>query len=276
MSTTKRQKKKTVQKQFQLPVYVLPAAGAVLLLLLILLLGNRTTGPAVTTAPPPATPEPNPYQAGDFLQEDGYLVSAVSNSIPGIDVSEHQQAVDWTQVKDAGFEFVMVRAGYRGYTEGELYEDSMFASHLAGARDAGLEVGVYFFSQAVTVAEAREEAAFVLQLLNKNQLDMPVVYDWEYVSGDARTANMDSRTLTDCAIAFCEAVEEAGYTPMVYFNANLAQNLLLLEELTDYGFWLAMYADQMEFPHRVDLWQYTQTGTVPGIEGNVDLNLYLP
>ena len=103
-----------------------------------------------------------------------------------------------------------------------------------------------------------------------------MVYDWEYVSTDARTAAMDRRTLTDCAIAFCEAIEDAGFDPMVYFNPDLARNMFLLEELTAYDFWLAMYDDQMDFPFRVDLWQYTHTGSVPGIEGDVDVNLYLP
>lgn len=274
MTTPKRKKKKS--KQSTLPPFLIPAAIALVLLVLILLIGNRTTEPALTTAPTEVTVEVNPYLPGDFVYENGYLSCSVADAALGIDVSEHQQAVDWDQVRNAGMEFVMIRAGYRGYTEGELYEDSMFRSHLAGAKDAGLKVGVYFFSQATTPEEAEEEAAFVLKLLKKTDLDLPVVYDWEYVSTDARTAAMDRRTLTDCAIAFCEAIEDAGFDPMVYFNPDLARNMFLLEELTAYDFWLAMYDDQMDFPFRVDLWQYTHTGSVPGIEGDVDVNLYLP
>jgi len=274
MATAKRKKKKN--KKLTLPAFLIPAAIALTLLVLILLLGNRTAPPAETTAPTDATLEPNPYLSGDFVMEDGILSCLVADAALGIDVSEHQHNVDWHAVKEAGVEFVMIRAGYRGYTEGALYEDSMFRQHLSGAKDAGLKVGVYFFSQATSVEEAEEEAAFLLKRIKHKQLEMPVVFDWEFVSNDARTALVDSRTLTDCAIAFCEAVRQAGYIPMVYFNPDLAQNMLLLEELSGYDFWLAMYTEEMDFPYRVDLWQYTQEGTLPGIEGNVDLNLYLP
>ena len=102
------------------------------------------------------------------------------------------------------------------------------------------------------------------------------VFNWEYVSDDVRTGIMNGRTLTDCAIAFCEAVEAKGYDAMVYFNQDQAKNMYRLEELTDYDFWLAMYSDQMDFPYRVEMWQYTEEGSVPGIEGNTDINLYLP
>ena len=274
MSTTKRKKKKG--KQLPLQAILLPALGVVLLLALILLLGDMTSTSAPATEPTLAPPEPNPYLAEDFEYDGDYLTCTAANSRLGIDVSEHQSTIDWEQVKDAGFQFAMIRVGYRGYTEGKLFPDTCFESHLAGAKDAGLDVGVYFFSQAVTAEEAREEAAFVLSALGREKLDLPIVFDWEYVSGDARTGTMDGRTLTDCAIAFCAAVEEQGHDAMIYFNQYQAENDYRLEELTDYGFWLAMYTDQMTFPYRVDLWQYTEEAAVPGIEGPVDVNLYLP
>ena len=105
---------------------------------------------------------------------------------------------------------------------------------------------------------------------------MPVVFDWEYVSEDARTGAMDRNTLTECAIAFCDAIAEAGYTPMVYFNPHIGDTLLDLEALVDYPWWLAMYSDRMDYPYAVAMWQYTHAGTVPGISGSVDINLYLP
>ena len=170
----------------------------------------------------------------------------------------------------------MVRVGYRGYTEGQLFVDSSFENHLEDAQKTGLDAGVYFFSQAVTPEEAEEEAEFVLEMLNGRSMELPVVFDWEYVSTDARTGVMDGGTLTDCAIAFCEKVEAKGYDAMVYFNQDLATNMYELEALAAYDFWLAMYSDQMNFPYRVKIWQYTDGGHVPGIEGETDINLYLP
>jgi GH25 family lysozyme M1 (1,4-beta-N-acetylmuramidase) len=274
MATKKRKKKKGSQVR---PAQILlPILGIVLLLALILLLGDFTASTAPETEPTLPALEANPYLAEDFEYDGAYLRCNVANARLGVDVSEHQSVIDWAQVKEAGFEFAMVRVGYRGYTEGKLFADSSFENHLKGAREAGLDVGVYFFSQALTPKEAKEEAAFVLKALKRKQLDLPVVFDWEYVSDDVRTGIMNGRTLTDCAIAFCEAVEAKGYDAMVYFNQDQAKNMYRLEELTDYDFWLAMYSDQMDFPYRVEMWQYTEEGSVPGIEGNTDINLYLP
>lgn len=274
MSTSKHKKKKGTDLQF--PPFLLPTIGAALLLAIILLLGNLSPSIAPETEPPLAPPEANPYQAADFKYENGYLTCTAADSRLGIDVSEHQPVVDWEQVRAAGVEFVMIRAGYRGYTEGDLFQDSCFESHLAGAKAAGLDVGVYFFSQAITVEEAEEEAKFVLSILGREKLEMGVVFDWEYVSANVRTGAVDGRTVTNCALAFCKIVEKKGYDPIVYFNQDQADNVYLLEELTNYNFWLAMYSDEMIFPYRVDMWQYTEEGTVPGIDGNVDVNLYLP
>lgn len=134
-------------------------------------------------------------------------------------------------------------------------------------------MGVYFYSQAISVEEAREEAEVVLEFLDGWEITYPVVFDWEWVSADARTAEVSSRMVTDCTLEFCRMVEEAGYTPAVYFNQDLAQNTFRLRELQAYDFWLAQYEDAMTFSYDVDMWQYSCTGSVPGITGNVDLNL---
>jgi GH25 family lysozyme M1 (1,4-beta-N-acetylmuramidase) len=122
--------------------------------------------------------------------------------------------------------------------------------------------------------EALEEANFALSVMEGWELDLPLVYDWEYVSDTARTANVDRRTLTDCTKAFCRQVEYGGFEPMVYFNVSQARHLLYLEELTEFRFWLAQYLPGLDFAYRVDFWQYTGQGTVPGIEVPVDLNLW--
>ena len=170
----------------------------------------------------------------------------------------------------------MIRLGSRGYETGEIYPDDWAQKYYDGAKAAGLQVGAYFFSQAVSVEEAAEEARFALDAIKNWELEMPVVFDWEYVGSEARTGNMDPRTLTDCTRAFCRMIRRAGYTPMVYFNLSQSQNLLYMEELTEFDWWLARYDENMDFAYRVDMWQYTNQGTVPGITGNVDLNLWFP
>ena len=240
---------------------------------------QEATRYTIPTLPPP---EENPYGAMDFeLNENGYLTCVSGKSTLGIDVSVYQSHIDWQQVKAAGIEFVILKVGGRGYGEaGRLYEDSTWREKYDGAKAAGLQVGVYFFSQAIDEAEAVEEAEYVLQLIEGKQLDMPIVYDWEYIDpatadGIPRTVAMSKRMLTECTKAFCNRIEEAGYDSMIYFNANQSDRKMYLEELTDYPFWLANYTTELNYPYKVDMWQYTQHGTVPGIEGDVDINLYL-
>ena len=233
--------------------------------------------PSETEPTDPALPPPeaNPYDRNDFqYNENNYLTCLAGKSIVGIDVSYHQGDIDWEQVRSSGVEFVMMRVGYRGYGEsGKLVEDTNFKVNIRGALDAGLKVGVYFFSQALNLEEVEEEVDFLLERIEDYEIAMPVVYDWEYVSDEARTANMDARTLTDCSKHFCDLIREAGYQPMVYFNRNQAEYLLHLEELTDYPFWLAAYTDRMGFAYKVDMWQYTDNGRVPGIAGPVDVDI---
>ena len=194
----------------------------------------------------------------------------------GIDVSEYQPEVDWQQVKDYGVDFVIVRLGYRGYGEaGKLVEDSMFRSHVEGALAAGLDVGVYFFSQAVNQAEAEEEAQFVLERIRDYDIKGPVVYDTEEIKNDtARTDNLDGKAFTDHCITFCDAVKAAGYETMIYANMKWMAFTLDLTRLTDYEKWYADYEPLPQCPYEISMWQYTETGQVPGINGNVDMNLW--
>ncbi len=230
--------------------------------------------PTDPTLPPPAA---NPYDAFDFQYDGRYLKLLYDDCRVGIDVSSHQGRIDWTQVAQTDVELAMVRAGFRGYGKaGKLVVDEFARINIAAAREAGLDVGVYFFSQAVNVEEAAEEAELLLQTIQGLEITLPVVYDWEYISSEARTANVDPRTLTDCALTFCGIIEEAGYTPMVYFNKYQSTHLMYLAELKQYDFWLAFYSDRMDYPYKLRMWQYTDSGSVPGIKGNVDLNVYFP
>ena len=278
-------------------VVVALVLAAALILVLLLSLPSMADEPAPTAAPtaaptqaptePPTEPEPtlpppeaNPFDRLDFQYEGRYLKLRDGESITGIDVSSWQKVIDWEQVKASGVEFAMIRLGYRGYEQGVLSMDKYATANLDGAIAAGLDVGVYFFSQALTPQEAEEEAYYVVENLKPYQayITMPVVYDWEHVSdADARSADMrDPDILTDCTLAFLQTVEAAGYRPMVYFNRTQSWKYLNLEELTDYEFWLAAYTQRMDFPYKIKMWQYTNKGSVPGIEGNCDINIYFP
>lgn len=240
-------------------------------------LGEDETEPE-ETAEPTIEPELNPYGRRDFQYDrHNYLYCMKQDSYPGVDVSAFQGEIDWQRVRKSGIQFAMIRLGYRGYgAAGKLVEDEFAAQNLQGASEAGLSLGAYFFSQATNIAEVDEEIDFMLHILGDYTLDMPIVLDWEYISDTARTAHVDRRTLTDCILHFCQVMEEKGFQPMIYFNWNQSTRMLYLHELEDYPFWLALYQDRMTFPYRVEMWQYTCTGRVPGIQGDVDINIFMP
>lgn len=225
----------------------------------------------------------NPYdRAGFSLDEKGRV--AYEGARTGVDVSVHQGEIDWQAVAGDGIDFAILRLGRRGGTEGGLFMDDCFEQNLRGALDAGLDVGIYFFSQAVTPQEAEEEAEYVLAALDGQKLTYPVAFDWENLTleGGARTDGLDNDTLTRCAVAFCKKIKGAGYTPAVYFNQTQGYLRYDLRELTDYTLWLAEYGDddrpdtyKPDFYYRFDLWQYKDTGRVAGIKGDVDLDLDL-
>lgn len=194
----------------------------------------------------------------------------------GVDVSEHQLDIDWKQVAASGVDYAYIRVGWRGYTEGGLFEDAYFERNIQGALDAGLHVGVYMFSQAVTVQEAIEEADFVLERIWKYNVTLPVVFDWEKIeAAEARSHGLTMELRTDCARAFCETVKSAGYVPCVYFNRNLGYYGYDLTRLTDYEFWFSLPESGFpNFYYACDMWQYSFTETVPGIAEPTDMNLW--
>lgn len=219
----------------------------------------------------------NEFTQEAFVSVGGFTIYTASGAAShiGIDVSTFQGEIDWAQVKASGVEFALIRAGFRGYGEsGAIHEDTHFVQNIQGALGAGLDVGVYFFSQAVTEEEAQEEAQSVLHWLSPYTITYPVVFDWETVEDPAaRTHGLEPELVANCAKAFCGAVQEAGYTPMVYFNRNQGYNVYDLAQLSGYEFWLAGYTAIPDFTYSFQMWQYSSTGTVPGIEGPVDLNI---
>ena len=164
----------------------------------------------------------------------------------------HQQEIDWQRVADSGVQFAILRVGYRGYTEGAIQEDAYFTQNLEGAIDAGLDVGVYFFSQAIDEQEAREEARFVLDKISGYLLAFPVFFDWEKIGSEARSDTMDLASLTIVTDTFCTEIRNAGYQAGLYFNQQLGYEELHLPSLQTYTFWLAEYNDTPSFAYHFE------------------------
>lgn len=220
----------------------------------------------------------SPIEPSEIVKDGSGFVKYVGNdgleSKIGVDVSEYQGVIDWEKVKGAGVEFAIIRAGYRTYGGGVITLDNSLITNIDGANAAGIDVGVYFFSQAITTEEAIEEADAILNAVAGRKITYPIVFDWEIIYDDtARTDKMTVEGLADCCVAFCERVKSAGYTPMVYQNASTSTHKLDLPRIKNYDFWLAEYTDFPTFYYEYDMWQYTSEGKVPGIEGNVDMNI---
>ena len=195
------------------------------------------------------------------------------SAVLGVDVSEWMGDIRWKEVAEDGVHFALLRAGRRGYTEGGLYTDGKFEEYYEGATAAGLDVGVYFFSQAISVAEAEEEARLVLKVLDGRPLTLPVFFDWELPAKNARTQKVSAETLTQCALAFFRIIEDAGYVPAYYASMDIAYTRYDLEPLAGYYFWYAQYSGKPTYHYKFNIWQYSSSGKVKGIDYNVDMNL---
>jgi len=234
--------------------------------------------PQETPAPPPA-PYVSPINWKQLVQgENGrfaYYRNGVLQSRFGVDVSEHQGYINWQAAAADGVEFALIRIGNRGATEGLLYRDVYYEANIRDAEEAGVLVGVYFFSQAITEAEAREEARFVLKYLDGRHLDYPVAYDHERVLGpDGRANHLTGDEISRCAEAFFKVIQTAGYDTMLYGNRS---DLYRLDNalLDSHDLWLAEYdAPRPTIQRDIVIWQYTSSGNVEGIDTQVDLNIH--
>lgn len=211
-------------------------------------------------------------------EETGILQYSGSKDLKtykAIDVSKFQGNIEWNKVKADGVEFVFIRVGLRGYGTGAIVEDEMFEKNIKGAINAGLKVGVYFFSEAITKEEAIEEAEFVLEKIKNYNVTLPVVLDVEEIAGaDARNESLSKEKLTDVCLTFLERIEQEGYKPMVYGNVKCMVSMIDYEKLSKYDFWYAYYNDEIYIPYNVSGWQYSSTGRVDGITGDCDLNIF--
>ncbi len=219
------------------------------------------------------------YSAGEFVVDpDTGLRSFQVNGTPVtknvIDVSKYQGEIDWKAVKEFGIDGAMIRVGVRGYGSGAIVGDSAFDANIKEALENDIQVGAYFFSEAITVEEAKEEAKFILDALKPYKIQLPVVIDLEEIEGDeARNESLSKEKLTEVAMTFLEMVEDAGYEAMLYGNIKTISEMVDYEKLQDYGLWFAYYSDEIYVPYKVDMWQYSSSGKVPGVETDCDMNM---
>ena len=222
----------------------------------------------------------NSYNPDNFVIEDGFMAyyndEGEKISHVGVDLSYHNDKVNWDELANSPVEFVMLRCGYRGYTEGGIVNDEKFEQYAKAANEHGLKLGVYFFTQAITEEEAIVEAEHVIKLIEDYDISYPVAFDTELIDDEeARTnqADLSKEDLSKICIAFCERIKEAGYYPMIYASENWCRRRLDMTMLTDYDFWAPQYLEENDFIYDFTIWQYTESGAAPGIEGPCDLNV---
>lgn len=196
-----------------------------------------------------------------------------------IDVSQHNGKINWKKSNVTDRDYVIIRLGYRGYSKGGLVKDSEFYANsidLLGI-GSGVHTGYYFVTQAINEAEAIAEADFCIEQIEQSAFvsELPIFFDSEYSTEPSRNGRADKISKdkrTKCAIAFCERIEQKGYRAGVYANKDWFNNQLDVALLLDYVLWVAQYNNQCTSNHRVDIWQYTQTGSLLGHKGNIDMN----
>ncbi|MBE5895879.1 MAG: hypothetical protein E7285_09495 [Lachnospiraceae bacterium] len=219
----------------------------------------------------------NTYNFANLVYRSPLMMYYENNtriSYVGVDLSKLQDYVDFNELKSAGVDYVMLRLGQRGYQTGELSMDEYFYENLRRASEADLDVGVYFFSQAITEEEALEEAEYVISALSENEIQYPVVFYMDNVSGmECRIDDLDKMERTNIALTFMERIEEAGYIPMFYGDKEWLIQNLSLGSMIGYDIWYAEESDLPDFPYEFAMWQYTTSGRIEGISGNANLSI---
>ena len=213
-------------------------------------------------------------ETGDYIGDVTLAESAGMETRKGIDVSKFQGKINWKKVANDDIDFAYMRLGYRGYGSGKIVLDDTFEYNIEKAKAAGLDIGVYFFTEAVNEKEGIEEAEFVLENLEDYKVDLPIVIDVEEsASSDSRTKDLTKEERTKAVIAFCERIKEAGHEVMIYGNTKSFMVMMDNEQLEDYDKWFAYYKYPLRFPYKMKMWQYTSSGEVDGIEGGTDINI---
>ena len=199
----------------------------------------------------------------------------------GIDVSQYQGTINWNEVASSGVEFAMMRIGFRGYRNPNLKFDSMFETNYKAANDNNIDIGVYFVTQALNYEEGVEEANFIIPTLKKCNISYPVVVDVEWAGGaegnNGRADYLTNEERTNAINGFCDTTRNAGYVPMVYANKYWLTDHIDVENLRA-DIWLAHYVkgapeNLSDYQGEYQMWQYTSSGRMNGINGDVDLNI---
>lgn len=203
-----------------------------------------------------------------------YYSEGKQTSFVGVDISKYQDYVDFVKLKKAGVDFVMIRVGARGYGSGQLVLDEYYTDNIKRATDADLEVGLYFFSQAVSVEEAVEEANMVLENIGEYEVTYPIAFDMEFIENDTSRIDVLSKSeKTTITKAFLDTIEAAGYNAMIYGNKEWLIKEIDMSKLTDYDVWLSQMKDIPDYPYKFTMWQYKNDATIDGIAGYADLNI---
>jgi GH25 family lysozyme M1 (1,4-beta-N-acetylmuramidase) len=213
--------------------------------------------------------------SGELEGETSYKIDENTYAARGIDVSSFQGDIEWEKVKDDGIEFAFIRLGFRGYESGKIVLDTKYEYNIEESLSAGIDTGVYFFTEALTEKEAIEEADFVIENLSGYKINLPVVLDVEESASveNSRTKDMTSEQRTQNVIAFCNRIKDAGYDVMIYGNLKSFMLMMDYEQLENYDKWLAYYRYPFHFPYKVRMWQYSASQKVEGIKSNTDMNL---
>ena len=219
------------------------------------------------------------YSDGKFVTDEktklkSFEVDGKSVTSHVVDVSKYQGDIDWKAVKNYGIDGAMIRAGIRGYGSGEIVADTNFDTNMKNALAEGLKTGAYFFSEAITVEEAKEEAEFLLNAVKPYKVKLPLVLDLEMIDGDdGRNEKLSKEEMTKVALAFMKEIADAGYQAMLYGNIRTSSEMVDLAQFEDYGLWFAYYSNEIYIPYKVSMWQYASDGKVDGISTDCDVNL---
>ena len=223
------------------------------------------------------TVQSNYYDLDKFEYVDGLMSFKDSNytTLTGIDVSSFNGDIDWASVKNDGIDFVMIRCGFRGGEDGILYDDPMYTTYIEEAKQAGLKVGVYFYSSAITTNELDEEVEYVLDIVKDYKLDLPIAYDMEYYNDAGRITSLSRKEKTNMALRFCKKIEAKGYDPMIYGNLSWLYNDVNFKRVSNYPLWIAAYTSSCPMEDEFKMWQYSNQATINGIDGVVDINIWI-
>ena len=222
------------------------------------------------------------YEPDQFLEKDGAVKYLAGDSFIGINVTDKKGDIDWEQVAASGVDFAMIRVGFREQIKGRIQPDPKFRQNMEGAKAAGLPVGVYFFSQAVSDAEAGAEAQFVLEQIRDYSIAYPIAIYWKYAVNEDGTQDPNSRSVrcngeqvTGFTETFCKKIKAAGFTPCYLASKSMAYDSLHLSRLSNFEFWYAEYKPQPSFYYNFQMWQYTEEAQVPGVPEKVPVTIAL-